>query len=133
MEKDKLMVDTNILIDYFRKTEKEKSLLIDHIIKFHPLYISSITEFEVLVGAAGEQLERWSYILQTFIILEFDSATAQKAAEITQGLKKKRKNIDKADLFIAATAIVYGLTLDTANRKHFEHIEDLSLFSKEKV
>ncbi len=62
-----------------------------------------------------------------FIVLDFDSSAARQAAKIVQQLKRKRKSIDKPDLFIAATAIVHGLTLDTANRAHFEHIENLNL------
>ncbi len=69
----------------------------------------------------------WNNMLKGFIVLDFDSSSARQAAKIVQQLKRKRKSIDKPDLFIAATAIVHGLTLDTANRAHFEHIENLNL------
>ena len=48
-------------------------------------------------------------------------------AKIVQQLKAKRKSIDKPDLFIAATAVTNDLTLETSNRKHFEHIDSLRL------
>ena len=41
----------------------------------------------------------------------------------------KRKTIDKPDLFIAATAVVNGLVLDTLNTKHFSHIDKLLLLT----
>ena len=129
MADKKLMVDTTILIDYFRKTDKENSLLVKHSIKYTNLYISSITAFEVINGATPAQLDFWNEMLKGFTILDFDTSAARKAADILQQLKKMRKNIDKPDLFIAATAIVHGLTLDTANRKHFEHIENLDLLA----
>jgi len=43
-----LMVDTSLLIDYFRKTDKNNARLVTHFKNYGQLYISSITEFEVL-------------------------------------------------------------------------------------
>lgn len=42
-----LMVDTSILIDYFRKTDKNNTRLVTHFKNYGQLFISSITEFEV--------------------------------------------------------------------------------------
>jgi predicted nucleic acid-binding protein len=47
--------------------------------------------------------------------------------DVQRNLKKLRKTIDKADLFIAATAIANNLALDRLNRKHFDNIEQLTL------
>lgn len=69
-------------------------------------------------------------MLTRFTILDFDSNAARQAADIVAQLKIKRKNIDKPDLFIAATAVVHGLTLDTLNTKHFIHIDSLHLLEK---
>lgn len=115
----KLMVDSTILIDYFRKTDKSNSRLISHFKNYDILYISSATEFEVINGATPTHLQFWNQMLTRFIILDFDSKAARHAAEIVKQLKTKRKSIDKPDLFIAATAVVNELILDTTNRKHF--------------
>ena len=69
-------------------------------------------------------------MLTRFAVLDFDTKAARQAAEIVQQLKIKRKSIDKPDLFIAATAVVHGLTLDTANRKHFIYIDSLNLLAE---
>ena len=69
-------------------------------------------------------------MLTGFTILDFDSRAARQAATIVQQLKNKRKTIDKPDLFMAATAVVYGLNLKTANKRHFEHIETLTLLTE---
>jgi predicted nucleic acid-binding protein len=47
------MVDTSLLIDYFRKTDKQKARLVSHFKNYGKLYISSITEFEVINGASN--------------------------------------------------------------------------------
>ncbi len=94
------------------------------------LYISSVTEFEVVNGATQAHLQFWEGMLTRFTILNFDSKAARQAADIVAQLKNKRKTIDKPDLFIAATAVVNGLTLDTLNTKHFIHIDSLHLLTK---
>lgn len=124
------MVDSTILIDYFRKTDKNNSRLVNHFKNYDRLYISSVTEFEVINGSTSAHLQFWNQMLSGFIVLDFDSKAARKATEIVRQLKTKRKSIDKPDLFIAATAIVHGLTLDTTNKKHFIHIDALELLSE---
>ena len=127
MADEKLMIDSSILIDYFRKTDKFKSKLVSHFKLYDQLYISSITEFEVLNGATALQKEFWEGMLARLIVLNFDSIAARKATEIVAQLKTKRRSIDKPDLFIAATAVVHGLTLATLNVKHFNNIDKLVL------
>jgi predicted nucleic acid-binding protein len=124
------MVDSSILIDYFRKTDKSRSILVSHFKNYGTLYISSITEFEVINGATTQHLAFWDGMLARFTILNFDSFSARKAAEIVASLKPKRKTIDKPDLFIAATAIVNGLDFDTLNRKHFIDVDGLNLLDE---
>lgn len=121
------MVDTNILIDYFRKTNKQNSRLIQHFEVYETLCISSVTEFEVISGSTEAQLQFWNQMLGRMRVLDFDSRVARQAVAILKQLKSRRKSIDKPDLFIAATAMVYGLTLDTGNKKHFVHIDGLAL------
>ena len=119
------MVDSTILIDYFRKTDKNNSRLVHLFKNYDRLYMSSVTEFEVINGATQEHLEFWNRMLLRFIILDFDSKAARQATEIVRQLKTKRKSIDKPDSFIAATSVVHDLMLDTTNRKHFIYIESL--------
>ncbi len=124
-----LMVDSTILIDYFRKTDKNNSRLVNHFKNYDALYISSVTEFEVINGSTPLHLQFWDQMLLRFIILDFDSRAARQATEIVRQLKIKRKTIDKPDLFIAATAVVHELSLDTINTKHFVYIESLNLLT----
>ncbi|MEI6184266.1 MAG: type II toxin-antitoxin system VapC family toxin [Bacteroidota bacterium] len=127
MADKKIMVDSTVLIDYFRKIDKDKSRLIKLSTEFNKIYISSVTEFEILNGASAIQIKFWDVILKGITVLDFNSKTARIAADIVAQLKIIRKSIDKPDLFIAATAVANGLVLDTANKKHFVHIESLIL------
>lgn len=127
MAKQEIMIDTSILIDYFRKTNKEKTRLVEIFKQHSKVYISSITEFEIYNGAKQTHIEFWDLILARIVVLDFDSRCARKAADIVSGLKRKRKTLDKPDLFIAATAMVYNLTLNTFNTKHFDKVDGLIL------
>ncbi|WP_316765299.1 type II toxin-antitoxin system VapC family toxin [Pedobacter frigiditerrae] len=122
-----VIVDTSVLIDYFRKKDKSKTRLYALSQKFQNLCVSSITEFEIYTGANSEQLEFWKAILSNFIVFPFDSDAALAAVEIKNKLKKLRKTIDTADLFIASIAIAHNLSFDTLNQKHFKNIEGLKL------
>ncbi len=121
------MIDTSLLIDYFRKTDKSKTKLVRLSEQFDQLAISTITEFEIYTGATEAQLTFWDVFLSEIRILPFDSKAARVAVDIQRDLKKLRKSIEKADLFIAATAIANELSLDTLNRKHFNSIKSLML------
>jgi predicted nucleic acid-binding protein len=122
-----ILVDTSILIDYYRKTDKENSVLVSLVRQGYSFYISAITKYEIYSGATQSQLTFWDSILQAISVIPFDEVSVDKAVTINSSLKRIRKQIDLADLFIAATAIAYNLPLATLNKKHFERIEILNI------
>ncbi len=129
MADKKLMIDTSILIDYFRKKDKSKSRLVSHFREYDKIFISTITEFEIFNGASEAHKEFWETLLASLIVLDFNRVAARQSAKTIVQLKSKRKTIDKPDLFITATAIAYGLRLDTLNTKHSIDIENLNLLT----
>lgn len=122
-----VLVDTSILIDYFRKKDKEKSVLVTLVKQDYSYCISSVTEYEIYRGALLGQISFWDNLLQKVEVLSFDKTTSRVAVEINAELKRKRKQIEIPDLFIAATAIANNLPLATLNRKHFDRIDNLQL------
>lgn len=89
--------------------------------------VSAVTKYEIYAGATREQLDYWNRVFDEILVLPFDSDVVDKAVEINNHLKSKRKQIDLADLFIAATALAHDLPISTLNRSHFERIERLQL------
>lgn len=122
-----ILVDTSILIDYFRKTDKENSKLIALFDQGYDFTISAITHYEIYSGATSAQLSFWTNLLVKTNVLALDGAVAQAAVDINNVLKRKRKQIAMADLFIAATSISYNLSLATLNVKHFDRIDTLNV------
>jgi len=122
-----ILVDTSILIDLFRKTDKNNSALISLVRQGYTYCISAITEYEIYTGAALGQIEFWDNFLQKTEVLPFDKAVAKVAVEINRELKRKRKLIAIPDLFIAATAMANNLPFATLNKKHFDRIDKLNI------
>ena len=122
-----ILVDTSILIDYYRKTDKENSIWINLVRQGYSFAISTVTKYEIYAGATPNQLVFWDNIFSVVTVIPLDEVSVDTAVTINSALKKKRKQIDLADLFIAATAVAYSLPLVTLNRKHFERIDALRL------
>lgn len=120
-----VLVDTSILIDYFRKSDKSNSVLIKLLRQGFNFCISAITEYEIYSGAVPLQLSFWDEVLKNIKVLAFDQSSVIQAVNINKSLKVKRKQIALADLFIAATAIAHDLPCATLNKKHFERIDEL--------
>jgi len=129
MEDQIIMVDTSVLIDFYRKTDKNNSVWLSLIRRKFSFVISVITKYEIYAGATGSQLEFWDTVLQSVKVMPLDETCVNSAVSVNTLLKKKRKQIDFADLLIASTAIANDLPLATLNIKHFERIENLQLVS----
>ena len=125
---DKLiLVDTSILIDYYRKTDKDNSAWVALVRQGYEFAISTITKYEIYSGATTSQLTFWDSVLQIITVIPFDENTVDIAVDINNDLKRKRKQIDIADLFIAATALLYDIPFATLNKKHFSRIDKLNV------
>lgn len=127
MENARMVVDTGIFIDFFRKTDKRNSALYK-IPNATELFISTITFYELMIGATDDNKRASLHkILEPVTILPFSSKMAEEAAKIQLELKKKNKMIEVRDLFIASTAVISNLPLLTLNKKHFSRVPMLSL------
>ncbi len=122
-----ILVDTSVLIDYYRKTDKEKTIWLSFVRRGYSFAISVVTKYEIYFGATPSQLIFWNSILQTVTVISLDETSIDTAVILNDNLKKKRKQIDIADLFIAATAVTHHLPLATLNKKHFERVDTLNL------
>ncbi|MHA4742491.1 type II toxin-antitoxin system VapC family toxin [Dyadobacter sp. MSC1_007] len=127
MEKKLILVDTSILIDFFRKTDKSNSQLIKLVRDNSAYCISVVTEFEIYTGTSASQTQYWEEFLFRTKVLAFDKEVARVAVAISKVLKQNNKQIGMADLFIAATGVYHNLPLATLNSKHFQRIDGLEL------
>ncbi len=129
MATETILIDTSILIDFFRKREKFKSILVQLSTQYR-FCLSAITAFEVKIGIqTPAQQNDYEVLTQNIEILPVDDLCIDAAVEIFRSLKPQNALIELADLLIGATAISNSLSLATLNRKHFERIRDLLLIT----
>lgn len=126
-----ILLDSSVLIDYFRKTKKENTFFVTLLDRQFSYAVSVITEFEIWIGSKAEQQSFWEQFFRQLTILPLTSDCIKTALQIHTELKQKRQTIDFPDLLIAATAQSHGLPLATLNEKHFNRISQLQLVLKE--
>jgi tRNA(fMet)-specific endonuclease VapC len=122
-----MVIDTSIFIDHLRARDKKKSKLF-LIADSEPIFLTSVTMYELLMGATDEnKLKDIRMLTEEIPVLPFDESVSRKAAEIYHELRLENKMIEFRDIFIAATCLVFELPLITLNKKHFERIKGLKL------
>jgi tRNA(fMet)-specific endonuclease VapC len=124
-----ILLDTSVLIEYFRKKTREESLFVKLAAISNNFCISVITHFEISCGIDLNQEQFWKNIFSDIIHIPYNVSLNNTAVAIYQQSKRKRATVEFRDLIIASTAIQFGYQLATLNKKHFEHIQDLSLIT----
>jgi len=127
MENTVVCLDTSILIDYYRKKDKSKSIFFKLTEKYSLFVVSAITEYELYLGNSEEQNIFWDRFFSQITVLPFDTKAAKKAVEIYKQLKRDNKLIEVPDILIAATTLQNNLPIATLNKKHFERINGLQI------
>ncbi len=73
-----ILVDTSILINYYRKTDKANSVWVKLVRQEYQFSLSAITKYEIYSGAAKSQLDFWNNVLQAIEVIPFDEICANK-------------------------------------------------------
>ncbi len=122
-----MVIDTSVFIEFLRKKDKTQTHLYK-IAESKQLYISSVTYYELLMGASDSKKRNdIDNLTGDLIILPFDDLVALKSSEIYHFLRKQNRMIEFRDIFIGATCLVYELPLKTLNIKDFSRISGLNL------
>lgn len=125
---DQIIVDTDILIDYFRTNKGGLVNLLDKQLQGKlEMAISSVTVYELFSGKSSKETKSViSGLISKFKIIPMDEKIAEFAGELN---RDNNLSISSHDFFIAATAILSDSSLATKNKKHFSRIPNLKLFS----
>ncbi len=119
----KYLWDTNTAI-YFLQQQfpKHAEKIIDKSLKEGQPCISAITEIELLCWKAASQkdLEAINLFISNVLVIEIEQDIKIKTVDI-----RKKYKIKLPDAIIAATALVYDLTLITRNITDFKNITAL--------
>ncbi len=120
--RQKLLLDTDVLIDYLRGRAEAVSYLesLDM-----PLLVSTITVAELYSGVReGQERQQLELFLHVFNFVPLEIDTAIKGGLYRRDYGKSH-NVGLADALIAATAELQQATLVTLNKKHFPMLNDV--------
>lgn len=120
------LVDTNVIIRYIKDEGN-----LDDIFEEERICFSSITLGELLLGAEcstrkAENAEVYNDFCKELEEIKLDSSVAPYYAKIKAQLKQNGHPIPENDIWIAACAMAYDLTVVTAD-KHFSFINGISI------
>ncbi|HWR59257.1 MAG TPA: PIN domain-containing protein [Thermodesulfovibrionales bacterium] len=122
MAKIKLLIDTDIFIDYFNHGSFEE--ILEN--KWFNIYYSVVTKKELLAKRGMKDSEKRAvlYTLGKHNIVRLTADIAERYST----LLIEHPGIAKEDALIAATALHKRLPLLTRNWKHYRRIKGLALF-----
>lgn len=123
----KVLLDSSVLIELFRKKYKEKTLFYTLSLTYDDLCISSITYYEIGIGNRKSHFDYWELLSENLNVIPLDKDCSKSAIKIYLDLLKMNKMIDLADILIGATAITNNIPIATLNVKHFERIKALEI------
>ena len=126
--KQKLLIDTDILIDVSRgilvAINRLQSAANNSI-----LAISTITQMELIVGCRNKtELQNLEKFLRYYVIVKVNESISEKAIELLS-LYRLSHGLLIPDGLIAATAIVVNAPLLSKNQKDYRFISELNLLS----
>ena len=119
------LLDTNIIIALFADEVAVKN----NLIQADEVFIPSIAVGELCYGAnksgrSKENLERIDELIANSTVLGCDTKTARHYGDVKNKLRLKGRPLPENDIWIAALALQYNLTLVTRDG-HFQEIENL--------
>lgn len=121
---NRLLLDTDILINWIRGEKWEKDLLLTSGIDF---YISQLSRKELFryKKITVKEKKKILYLLHALREIPITSDIAKKTSDLLK--KYANKPLKPVDALIAATAWDKNLVLISKNQKHFSFIEEIVL------
>lgn len=113
---NKVLIDTDVLIEFLRGNPKAKEHL-SGLIGNSDIFCSAITVAEISSGIKAGEEERTRGLLDNMEVLDVTRAVAERAGHYKRTVRSHALELD--DCLIAATAFVFGAVLVTGNAKHY--------------
>ncbi len=125
-----LILETTFLVDLERELARGIGGQAQQFLEAHPdhrLYITYTVAGELAAGTSLAERPRWEGFLAPFQILALTVDVCWEYGEAYRYLQQNGLLIGSNDLWIASTAIAYGMPLVTRNQRHFRRVPKLQL------
>ena len=122
-----MIVDTDILISYFRGDEAARRFLTK--VPFPERTVSALTVMELLQGCRDQRETRDTAVFVTenlAAVIHPDEVISRRALQLLE-LYARRAGLRVVDALIAATALERSVALATANVRHYRAITGLTV------
>ena len=130
----KCLVDTSVLIALLRKNENAK-LALDNLVA-NNTYICDITFLEILSGCSTAEKREYALdSLEEYKLLKNNEKVSDKSMQLMKRYCVQHSGqpiLRLADCLIAAFAIYHQIELLTFNKKDFDFIQGISIYSLSK-
>lgn len=131
MAAKKIICDTDVMIDYFDKTNPRHSRtasILENDILLDNIVLSAVTKMELLLGATNKNdLNRISKEINRFNIALINDEISLKAILLVQKYSLSH-GLRLPDSLVAATSIISGLDLFSYNTKDYIFVPRIILY-----
>ena len=124
-----ILLDTTVLFDLLRHHKEAVAQVRELALRGFTLAICSITVAELYAGMRKGEEQSIEELISAFQWLPLTREVARKAGEIVASKRRAGRTHALDDMMIAATAIHYGYSLLTENRKDFV-VQGIQLYSE---
>jgi predicted nucleic acid-binding protein len=120
---ERTLIDTSVWIDYFRNQSAVFVDFVADIVKKHEICVPRIVLAELMQGAkSAKELSVIAEFMEAFTIIDQTDQTWVNAGKLSYELRKKGKNVNLTDCYIAVMAQENNCAVFTPDR-HFKDIQ----------
>ncbi|RZD14790.1 MAG: PIN domain-containing protein [Candidatus Acidulodesulfobacterium ferriphilum] len=124
MKDEKILIDTSIWIDYFKKQNAAVVEVMDLILAKNDIYVPKVVIAELIQGSKSERevlvIEEF---LDAFYIIDNAGSTWIKAGKLSFTMKQNGKTVNLIDCYISIMAMENNCAIYTLD-KHFSEIKN---------
>ena len=132
MAKEKVICDTDVMIDYWDKTNPRHAAIkstLENSIELDNVVLSAVTKMELMLGATNKaDMEKITKRLTRFNIALINNEVTLKAFDLLETYRLSH-GLSLPDSIIAATALMEDLALFTYNTKHYKFVSQLKMYT----
>ena len=122
MSAERILIDTSVWIEYFRNQSQSVVDFVMEIAKNSEICVPGIILAELMQGAKSEkELSAIAEFMDAFTMIDQTDQTWVKAGRLSHALRKKGKNVNLTDCYIAVLAQENGCAVLTFDQ-HFKDI-----------
>ena len=134
MEPHRIIIDTDVLIDFLRNKKDAVAFITQLEEKKTILSTTAVNAFELYYGAhkskqSAQTLQATKKLLDRLVLFPLTPRSAQRAGFIYAELESEGQPIGLRDTFIAAIALTRKCSVATRNTEHFNKIKGLTVIT----